>query len=99
VWVLTGDKLETAISIGVACRLLGPTMRALVLRNADFESLQASSINADALHHASLGYLCTSLVRPAEAQGYDAGQRLRRHLTDVLAMQQEPECRCPKPLG
>jgi magnesium-transporting ATPase (P-type) len=44
VWVLTGDMLETAISIGVACRLLSPAMRALVLRNADFMALQASSI-------------------------------------------------------
>lgn len=63
VWVLTGDKLETAISIGVACRLLAPAMAALVLRNADFEALQ----------------------------GYDAGQRLRRHLSDVAAMQRAPE--------
>jgi magnesium-transporting ATPase (P-type) len=46
VWVLTGDKLETAISIGVACRLLSPAMRALVLRNADFEGLQARSVSA-----------------------------------------------------
>lgn len=61
VWVLTGDKLETAVSIGVACRLLDPGMRALVLRNADFEALQ----------------------------GYDAGQRLQRHLADVAVAQHE----------
>lgn len=39
VWVLTGDKLETAVSIGVACRLLAPGMRALVLRDADFAAM------------------------------------------------------------
>lgn len=39
-WVLTGDKLETAVSIGVACRLLSPGMRALVLRDADFAAMQ-----------------------------------------------------------
>lgn len=26
VWVLTGDKVETAINIGFSCRLLGPEM-------------------------------------------------------------------------
>lgn len=26
VWVLTGDKVETAVNIGFACRLLGPEM-------------------------------------------------------------------------
>lgn len=55
--MLTGDKLETAVSIGVACRLLAPGMRALVLRDADF---------------AAMG-------------GYDAGQRLLRHIADVEA--------------
>jgi P-type E1-E2 ATPase len=25
-WVLTGDKVETAINIGFSCRLLGPEM-------------------------------------------------------------------------
>jgi magnesium-transporting ATPase (P-type) len=52
VWVLTGDKLETAISIGVACRLLSPAMQALVLRNAGFEGLQARGTVRRALCHA-----------------------------------------------
>ena len=40
VWVLTGDKLETAISVGIAARLLSPDMRAVVLRDAQFAALQ-----------------------------------------------------------
>lgn len=95
--MLTGDKLETAISIGVACRLLSPAMRALVLRNADFEGLQASASSAmcpvtctqtDSLQ---AWVPSSQLVNFAGVQGYDAGQRLRRHLTDVAAKQREPE--------
>ncbi|KAG9443296.1 hypothetical protein H6P81_014636 [Aristolochia fimbriata] len=31
VWVLTGDKQETAISIGLSCKLLTPTMQQIVI--------------------------------------------------------------------
>jgi len=30
-WMLTGDKQETAINIGHACRLLNPNMELLVM--------------------------------------------------------------------
>ena len=33
VWVLTGDKQETAINIGTSCRLLGPEMEPLLIIN------------------------------------------------------------------
>ena len=35
VWVLTGDKQETAINIGTSCRLLGPEMDPLLIVNGD----------------------------------------------------------------
>lgn len=70
VWVLTGDKLETAISIGVACRLLAPAMRALVLRNADFEALQV--LHTDfAYEYLHLG--TASLLLPVAAGVDNAG--------------------------
>ncbi len=31
VWVLTGDKLETAISIALSCRLFSGSMKLLML--------------------------------------------------------------------
>jgi len=31
VWVLTGDKLETAVNIGYSCRLLNPSMRVMIM--------------------------------------------------------------------
>ena len=35
IWVLTGDKQETAINIGTSCRLLGPEMEPLLIINGD----------------------------------------------------------------
>ncbi|ORY78333.1 phospholipid-translocating P-type ATPase [Neocallimastix californiae] len=35
VWVLTGDKFETAVNIGYACNLLKKNMRLLMIRSSD----------------------------------------------------------------
>ncbi len=40
IWMLTGDKQETAINIGHACRLLTPAMELLVINE---DSLDVSS--------------------------------------------------------
>jgi magnesium-transporting ATPase (P-type) len=41
VWVLTGDKQETAINIGTSCRLLGPEMEPLIIINGhDFATVR-----------------------------------------------------------
>lgn len=73
VWVLTGDKMETAISIGVACRLLSPAMRALVLRNADFEGLQARGVSA------MCRVTCILIVQlTGQGLGLTAGQTLQK---------------------
>lgn len=37
IWVLTGDKLETAVNIGFSCRLLNKNMVLLVIRGVDQE--------------------------------------------------------------
>jgi phospholipid-translocating ATPase len=37
IWVLTGDKMETAINIGFSCRLLTKAMVLLVIRGANLE--------------------------------------------------------------
>ena len=34
-WVLTGDKVETAINIGYSCGLLNNTMRQFIINTAD----------------------------------------------------------------
>ena len=39
VWVLTGDKIETAINIGFSCRLLEEQMRRLVVEGVSEESV------------------------------------------------------------
>ena len=43
-WVLTGDKVETAINIGFACNLLGNDMDLIVLR---FDSDDLSAVEAE----------------------------------------------------
>ncbi len=50
VWVLTGDKQETAINIGSSCRLLTPAMEPLLIVNGQtFEEVkqQIVKIKAD----------------------------------------------------
>lgn len=39
VWVLTGDKMETAINIGFACNLLSKEMSLIVVQGKDVESV------------------------------------------------------------
>ncbi|WIA18543.1 hypothetical protein OEZ85_009989 [Tetradesmus obliquus] len=48
VWVLTGDKVETAISIGHTARLLNPQMALLKVSEADLTSSSAASAAAAA---------------------------------------------------
>ncbi|KAJ3027913.1 hypothetical protein HK097_006063, partial [Rhizophlyctis rosea] len=40
VWVLTGDKMETAINIGFACNLLKRDMTIIVVRSGDLEETE-----------------------------------------------------------
>eukprot|EP00026_Physarum_polycephalum_P000158 Phypoly_transcript_00158.p1 GENE.Phypoly_transcript_00158~~Phypoly_transcript_00158.p1 ORF type:complete len:1281 (-),score=198.53 Phypoly_transcript_00158:23-3865(-) len=39
IWVLTGDKLETAVSVSTACRLLAPNMEKFVLTETSKDAL------------------------------------------------------------
>ncbi|KAM5446106.1 phospholipid transporting ATPase [Microsporum audouinii] len=45
-WVLTGDKVETAINIGFSCNLLTPDME-LIVFNIDNEDIDAATIELD----------------------------------------------------
>ena len=47
-WVLTGDKVETAINIGFACNLLGNDMDLIVLQ---FETDDLEAVNAELSKH------------------------------------------------
>ncbi|CAI5508693.1 unnamed protein product [Closterium sp. Naga37s-1] len=47
-WVLTGDKLETAVNIGFACRLLRPGMQQHVVFLEDNDRLAADAASAGA---------------------------------------------------
>lgn len=42
VWVLTGDKVETAINIGFSCKLLNETFKQLIVTEKDFEDVSMS---------------------------------------------------------
>lgn len=64
-WVLTGDKVETAINIGFSCNLLGNEMELLVLKAAmsDDEAQQLGVENSDDPQTLVSGLLTTYLQR------------------------------------
>jgi P-type E1-E2 ATPase len=45
VWVLTGDKVETAINIGYACRLLSNDMNIFILKETKPKRLRIEIVN------------------------------------------------------
>ena len=45
VWVLTGDKIETAISIALACQLFSPFTKLLMLREKDLGSPNSPQVS------------------------------------------------------
>ncbi|CAL8092193.1 unnamed protein product [Orchesella dallaii] len=45
VWVLTGDKQETAINIGHSCRLLTPTMELLIINRDSMDTTEECLLN------------------------------------------------------
>lgn len=55
-WVLTGDKVETAINIGFSCNLLGNDMELLLLKTklSDEEVISANITNYDTLSESNL---------------------------------------------
>eukprot|EP00842_Homolaphlyctis_polyrhiza_P003405 jgi/Hompol1/4065/HPOL_006903-RA len=40
IWLLTGDKLETAINIGMSSRLIGPEMRLIILQASTVQEVE-----------------------------------------------------------
>ena len=45
-WVLTGDKIETAINIGYSCELLHQSMNTFILNESDPVKVRESLIEA-----------------------------------------------------
>lgn len=45
VWVLTGDKVETAINIGYACRLLSNNMNIFILKETKPKRIRIEIVN------------------------------------------------------
>ncbi|XP_068599691.1 phospholipid-transporting ATPase VA [Brachionichthys hirsutus] len=58
VWVLTGDKQETAVNIAYACKLLDPEEEILTL-NADSQEACALLLE-ESLHYIQAKFLCSS---------------------------------------
>jgi magnesium-transporting ATPase (P-type) len=46
VWVLTGDKIETAINIGFSCRLLDDQMELLIIDGKSIEDVENAMSSA-----------------------------------------------------
>ena len=46
IWVLTGDKIETAINIGHSCSLLHDAMNMFILQEIEPKKLRVEVVNA-----------------------------------------------------
>uniref|UniRef100_A0A8C4NQI5 Phospholipid-transporting ATPase n=1 Tax=Dicentrarchus labrax TaxID=13489 RepID=A0A8C4NQI5_DICLA len=65
IWVLTGDKQETAVNIAYACKLLDPEEEILTL-NADSQEACALLLE-ESLHYIQAKFLCSSTDQAAKA--------------------------------
>ncbi|XP_056894279.1 phospholipid-transporting ATPase VA [Takifugu flavidus] len=65
IWVLTGDKQETAINIAYACKLLDPEEEILTL-NADSQEACALLLE-ESLHYLQAKFLCSTADPTAKA--------------------------------
>uniref|UniRef100_A0A8C5GCC2 Phospholipid-transporting ATPase n=1 Tax=Gouania willdenowi TaxID=441366 RepID=A0A8C5GCC2_GOUWI len=65
IWVLTGDKQETAVNIAYACKLLDPEEEMLTL-NADSQEACALLLE-ESLHYIQAKFLCSSADQAAKA--------------------------------
>ncbi|XP_062854222.1 phospholipid-transporting ATPase VA [Trichomycterus rosablanca] len=68
IWVLTGDKQETAINIAYACKLLDPEEEIITL-NADSQEACAVLLD-ESLHYIQAKFLCTSSADRTFPQEY-----------------------------
>lgn len=64
IWVLTGDKQETAVNIAYACKLLDPEEELLTL-NADSQEACALLLD-ESLHYIQAKFLCSSSDQAAK---------------------------------
>ncbi|XP_056234700.1 phospholipid-transporting ATPase VA [Seriola aureovittata] len=65
IWVLTGDKQETAVNIAYACKLLDPEEEILTL-NADSQEACALLLE-ESLHYIQAKFLCSSTDQTTKA--------------------------------
>lgn len=68
IWVLTGDKQETAINIAYACKLLDPEEEIITL-NADSQEACAVLLE-NSLHYIQTKFLCNPSPDPQAARHY-----------------------------
>ena len=78
VWMLTGDKLETAVSIANTCRLIDKDGDLIVVRERDFEKRDGASASASAASAAS-----ASATRLHSASDADPDPFLQKKLREA----------------
>lgn len=63
VWVLTGDKQETAIEIGKSCKLIQPDMDLEILTSSSSEEFKDKLLQLCKKYQVNLGRKVTSLEK------------------------------------
>ncbi|KAG8858770.1 hypothetical protein FRB96_004907 [Tulasnella sp. 330] len=88
VWVLTGDKLETAIAIGQTTNLIAPTTNVIIVRGGEFggetKSAYDQMVTAVENFFPESGILDSPWVHPPESD------RASQHRSDRLSLRRMP---------
>ncbi|CAN6674651.1 phospholipid-transporting ATPase Drs2p [Trichomonascus vanleenenianus] len=90
IWVLTGDRQETAINIGMSCKLLSEDMNLLIINEDDFPSVQdniRSKLNAiKSTQAAHQEYETMALVIDGKSLGFALDKRLEKEFLELGVM-------------
>lgn len=102
VWVLTGDRQETAINIGMSCKLLSEDMNLLIINEDDFSSTADSvrnKLNAiKSAQAAQQEFETLALVIDGKSLGFTLEKELEKEFLDLALMCKSIVCCRVSPL-
>ncbi|PFX14576.1 putative phospholipid-transporting ATPase IA [Stylophora pistillata] len=88
IWVLTGDKQETAINIGYACRLLTPEMKLLICGEETLDTLLHGLSDELKLSFLELALGCKAVIccRVSPLQKAQVVRLVKQHVKDAITL-------------
>ena len=86
VWILTGDKQETAINIGHSCKLLSQDVPLIILNTTDLDTTREEITKELADKKASSGDDAVSLIIDGKTLVHALNDSLRKDFIDLCSM-------------